>query len=204
MDKKRLLIIGAGGHGKVVFDIAAKCGYLSIGFLDDADENNPLVLAGVSDFKKYINEAEFFVAIGNSRVREKILSDLIANGAEIATLIHPNAVVAQNVQIGCGTVVMASAVINPDTFIGDGVIINTSSSVDHDCKVADFCHVSVGSHLCGTVNVDSHTWIGAGATVINNINICSDCMIGAGAVVVSDINVSGVYVGVPAKFIKKL
>ncbi len=204
MNKKRLLIIGAGGHGKVVFDIAAKCGYNDIGFLDDAGLNNPLVVGKASDFKKYINEAEFFVAIGNSRVREKILCDLVANGAEIATLIHPNAVVAQNVQIGRGTVVMAGAVINPDTFIGDGVIINTSSSVDHDCKVADFCHVSVGSHLCGTVKVDSHTWIGAGATVINNINICSDCMIGAGAVVVNDINDSGVYVGVPAKFIKKL
>lgn len=204
MNKKRLMIIGAGGHGRVVSDIASKCGYTDICFLDDAGESNPLVVDKVSNFKKYIDNAEFFVAIGNSRVREKLFCELLGCGAKIAILIHPNAVVAENVEIGYGTAVMAGAVINPNTRIGNGAIINTCSSVDHDCEVADFCHVSVGAHLCGTVRIDKHTWIGAGATVINNISICSGCMIGAGAAVVKDIKDDGVYVGVPAKFFKKL
>jgi len=204
MNKKRLIIIGAGGHGTVVYDIAEKCGYKDICFLDDAGESNSMVIDKAFNFKKYIEDAEFFVAIGNSRVREKLICQIIDCNAKIATLIHPNAVIAKNVEIGLGTVVMAGAVINPDTFIGNGVIVNTCSSVDHDCNVADFCHVSVGAHLCGTVSIDKHTWIGAGATVINNTNICSGCMIGAGAVVVKNIENSGVYIGVPAKFSKEL
>ena len=117
----------------------------------------------------------------------------------MATLVHPNAVVADDVVLGVGTVVMAGAVINPGTKIGKGCIINTCSSVDHDCEVNDYVHVSVGSHLCGTVFVGSKTWIGAGTTVSNNVVICSDCMIGAGAVIINDIKERGTYVGVPAR-----
>ena len=201
MNKKRIIIIGAGGHGKVVADIASKNEYDEILFLDDSHTENELVIDRVSNFEKYIDSADIFVAIGNSILREKIICDLIKHNAIIPSLIHPDAIISDDVKIGYGTVIMAGVVINANASIGNGVIVNTCSSVDHDCLVNDYCHISVGAHLCGTVKVGKHTWIGAGATVSNNIDICSNCMIGAGAVVVKDIKEAGTYIGVPAKLI---
>lgn len=196
--KKEIIIIGAGGHGKVVADIAELVGYKKINFLDDSDNFNPRVIGKTDDFEKYIKKADFFVAIGNSKVRERITKKLTDNGANVATLIHPMAAVSKSAKIGKGVAVMAGAVINADSIIGDGAIVNTCASVDHDCVIGDYCHIAVGAHICGTVTVGRHTWVGAGATVINNVNICADCMIGAGAVIVKNIDASGVYKGLPA------
>lgn len=198
---KSIVIIGASGHGKVVADIARKIGYDDILFLDDNDKiktcNGYKIAGKCSD---YINfNCDMFVAIGNAEIRKKIFSELKSNNKKIVTLIHPDAVIADGVIIGEGSVVMAGVVINPCVRTGEGCIINTCSSVDHDCVLADFVHVSVGAHLAGTVRIGECTWIGAGAVVSNNINITNNCMIGAGAVVVKDINDSGTYIGVPVK-----
>lgn len=193
----KIVIIGESGHGKVVADIAKACGYEEILFLDDAEK--PLSVGKVSDYIKYKEEAAFVVAIGNSRIRERIQKQLLGDECKVETLVHPQAVIGSDVSIGIGTVIMPGAVINAGACIGSGVIINTCSSVDHDCEIRDYCHVAVGSHLAGTVLVGEHTWIGAGATISNNLSICAECMIGAGAVVVKDIAESGTYVGVPAK-----
>ena len=200
-----LIIIGAGGHGRVIADIARATGkYSNICFLDDAEHNefSLNIIGKVSDYKLYVNECEFVVAIGNNSVRKRIQNELTSNGAEMATLVHPAAVVGSGVYIGDGSVVMAGAVINANAKIDEGVIINTCASVDHDCVVDSYCHISVGAHLAGTVSVGSETMIGAGATVINNISICSECVIGAGAVVVKNISNGGIYVGVPARVTK--
>ncbi len=172
-------------------------------FLDDDISrksclNYPVI--GVStDAEKYIN-ADFFVAIGNPKVREKVQEKLA--GMNIVSLVHPDAVIAPDVAIGRGVAVMAGVVINPGTSIGEGCIINTGATVDHDNRIEDFVHVSVGCHLAGTVTVGKSTWIGAGTVVSNNVNICGGCMIGVGAVVVKDISEPGTYVGVPAKRIE--
>lgn len=196
---KQLMIIGAGGHGRVVRDIAEKNGYQQISFLDDADSCSVPTAGKTADFKGFLATHDFFVAIGNNRVRERLLEELKQNGASIATLIHPNAVIDPSVKIGTGTVVMAGVVINADAVIGDGAILNTCSSVDHDCVVQDYCHVAVGAHLCGTVTLGQRTLVGAGATVINNVSVCQDCLVGAGAVIVSNIVVPDVYLGLPGK-----
>lgn len=193
---KRLIIIGAGGHGRVVADIARLNGYRKIDFLADSDAQG--VIGKVSDYSKYIDTADFVVAIGNSKTRQTIQNELENNNARIVSLFHPNSVISRDVKVGKGTVVMAGAIINSNTVIGKGVILNTNSSVDHDCSVDDFSHVSVGAKICGTVNIGKNCWIGAGATVINNKNICSNCMIGAGATVVKDIICDGTYIGTPA------
>lgn len=196
---KKLVIIGASGHGKVVADIAIKNGYNEIVFLDDDEsiyECGGYPIVGKSSEAGTIN-ADVIIGIGNAGVRKRIQESI--PDEKMATLIHPDAVVADDVVIGAGTVVMAGAVINPGARIGKGCIINTCSSVDHDCEVGDYVHIAVGSHLCGTVFVGSGTWIGAGATVSNNVSICPNCMIGAGAVVIKEIKESGTYVGVPAK-----
>lgn len=196
---KKLAIIGASGHGKVVADIAVKNGYTEIVFLDDNEnvlECGHYPVVGKSADAMDL-DADIIIGIGNAGIRKRIQEAVDEN--KLVTLIHPDAVVAEDVVIGKGTVVMAGAVINPGTHLGKGCIINTCSSVDHDGVVGDYVHIAVGSHLCGTVTVGAGTWIGAGATVSNNVSICSDCMIGAGAVIVNDIKKSGTYVGVPAR-----
>ncbi len=195
----KLTIIGASGHGKVVADVARLNGYDAIEFLDD-DPNKAICGAYpvVGNTDRAV-DGDIFVAIGNADIRERF-----SKNKRLIKLIHPNVVIADGVEIGEGTVVMAGVVINAGAKIGRGCIINTSSSIDHDCVVGDFVHISVGVHLCGTIKVGEKTWIGAGSTVINNVNICGNCTIGAGAVVIKDIDEIGTYIGVPAKMIKKI
>lgn len=198
---KKLIIIGAGGHGKVAADIASQT-YESILFLDDGQQLECMgypVVGTSKDCALYVKSFSFFVAIGNSRVRKKVTEMLESYNADIVTLIHPHATISKTVAIGSGSIVMAGAVINPCVTLGKGCIVNTCSSIDHDCIIADYVHVSVGAHLAGCVSVGEHTWIGAGATVSNNISITKNCMIGAGAVVVEDIFESDTYICVPAK-----
>ena len=196
---KKIVIIGASGHGKVAADIALKCGYTDIVFLDDnisIKNCGRHSVVGSNDRVEDIN-GDVIVAIGNSAARRRIQESI--EEERLAVLIHPDAVVAEDVTIGSGTVVMAGTVINPGSMIGRGCIINTCASVDHDCKLGDYVHVAVGAHLAGIVEVGDETWIGAGATVSNNIEICGRCMIGAGAVVVKDIEEAATYLGVPAR-----
>lgn len=196
---KRLIIIGASGHGKVVADVAKKCGYNDIVFLD-----NDRSIAGCMGFPVVGTdsmvpdlEGDVFIAVGNADARKRLMEKY--SHRHFPTLVHPYAVVAESAVIGAGSVVMAGVVINPDAKIGEGCIINTSSSIDHDCEIGNYVHVSVGAHLSGSVKVDDLVWIGAGATISNNICICSGAVLGAGAVVVKDIKESGTYIGVPAK-----
>ncbi len=192
----RLIIIGAGGHGKVIADIAVRNGYRDIAFLDDNDEVEECAgfpIIGPTNIATDIS-GDKIIAIGNANVREKFQSLL-----ETVTLIHPNATISRRVKIGEGSVVMAGAVINSDTVIGRGCIVNTAASIDHDCKIGNFVHVSVGSHIAGTCRIGDKSWIGAGATVINNVDICDSCMVGAGALVIKNIEEFGTYVGIPAK-----
>lgn len=193
----RLIIIGASGHGKVIADIARQCGYEDIAFLDDDEGIESCGGFPVIGKTNNVPEGDIFVAVGNAEIRERISKK--NDRRSFPVLIHPKAVVADNVQLGSGTVVMAGVVINPNVRIGKSCIVNTSSSIDHDCTVGDYCHISVGAHLCGSVLVGNNTWIGAGAIVNNNISICENCTIGSGAVVIKPIIESGIYVGVPAR-----
>ena len=198
---KALWIIGAGGHGKVVADIARKNGYDTIAFLDDRGgitSCGGYPVCGKTDrFRD--SEGDFFVAIGNPAVRRRFQAALEGHGKNVVTLIHPSAVIGENVTVGAGTVIVAGAVVNPGAAIGKGCIINTCSSVDHDCVIGEYSHISVGAHIAGTVKVGNGVWIGAGATVINNLSVCDGTFLGAGAVAVKNIAEPGIYIGVPAK-----
>lgn len=199
----RLIIIGASGHGKVVADIAVLNGYTDIVFLD----NNPALkecawypVLGPDTMTSEL-DGDVFIAVGKANIRKRLMRRDSAR--KFPVLIHPSAVVADAVEIGEGSVVMAGAVINPGARHGKGCIVNTSSSIDHDCTVGDFCHISVGAHLSGTVKLGDNVWIGTGAIVSNNVNICENVVIGAGAVVIKDIEISGTYIGVPSKMLDK-
>ena len=202
---KSLVIVGAGGHGKVIADIAKKTGYEEIIFLDD-DPNtqkcgNYLVKGTVGDAEKY-SDYEFVVGIGNCELREKIQNELELKNFHIVSMIHPSSVIAEDVNILPGCVLVAGSVVNSGAVIGKGCIVNTCSSVGHDCKISDFVHVAAGAHVAGTVEIGKRTWVGAGSTIVNNVTVCEDVLIGAGGVVTKDITEHGTYVGVPVKKIK--
>lgn len=196
----RLIIIGAGGQGKVIADIAMKMGYTDICFVDDHAEGTRLgfpIIGSSADLKQLDDgRTDFVIGIGNNAVRKKA-----AEGHNIpwATLIHPSAQIAADVSIGPGTVIMAGAVVNVSASVGKHCIINTGAIVEHDNVIEDYVHLSPGAVLGGTVRIGELTHVAIGATVRNNIDICRDCTIGAGAVVVKNIERSGVYIGVPAR-----
>lgn len=200
--KNDVIIVGAGGHGKVVADTVLLSGDNIVGFLDD----NPNIgesfarfpiLGRVGNFRNY-SGCSFVIAIGNADEREKIVNQL--QGVSWYTAIHPTAVISElDVSIGEGTVIMANVVVNAGAVIGKHCILNTGSIVEHDNQLDDFVHISVGAKLAGTVHVGKKTWIGIGASIRNNLSVCAECMIGAGAVVVKNIEEAGTYVGVPAE-----
>lgn len=199
---KKLIIIGAGGHGIVCAEAASLSGYKEIAFLDDRKVEGLPVIGTLNDIEKYICECCFFVAIGDNFTRKRIMLRIKEMGGELASIIHPFSSVSKSAEIGEGTVIMAGAVINPGARICRGVIVNTCSSVDHDCVLKDFCHIGVGAHLAGTVIVGETSFVGAGTAVINNITIGDGVTVGAGAAVVKNLTETGTYVGVPARKIK--
>lgn len=202
---QRLVMIGAGGHAKVCYDIAQKMNkWNEIIILDDNLDNDYFEIAGsISEFEDYIDTSDFFVAIGSNETREEITNKLINKDATITTLIHSQATIASNVEIEIGTVVMAGVVINSATKIGEGCIINTSSSIDHDNTIGNFVHISPGVNLAGSVSIGNKTWLGIGTNIINNTNITSNIIIGAGSTVVSNLLKRGTYVGTPAEKTKE-
>ncbi|MGB4073026.1 acetyltransferase [Pseudomonas sp.] len=204
---KRLAILGASGHGKVVADTAEICGWQSVVFFDDAwptRERNGVwpVEGNAAELLERLSAFDaVLVAIGDNRIRLEKLAILKAAGAHFACLLHPAATVSRYASVENGSVVFAGAVVNAYARIGMGCILNTGCSVDHDCTLLAAVHVSPGAHLAGGVQVGEGSWIGIGACVRQSIRIGAGVMVGAGAVVVADV-VDGVTVtGVPARLI---
>lgn len=194
-----VVIVGCGGHAKVIADIVLTSGDYIKGFLAiDSTMDNYLgfpILGNDACYEKYL-DCYFIVGVGEAKVREKITK--IMNKANWYTAIHPAAVVSSiETNIAEGTVVMANAVINPGVTIGRHCIINTGAIIEHDDIIEDYVHISVGSKLAGNVHVGSFSHIGIGASVRENIKICDHCTIGAGSVVISNLQRPGIYVGVP-------
>lgn len=206
---KRLLIIGAGGHGRVVADCAEQLGqYGDIAFLDDCfneqDEASQFsghwsIIGKVALWKNYLAGTDFIVAFGNNELRLSTYNRLLAGGANLVSLIHPKAVVSQYAQVGVGSVVLAGAVINLDSIIGDACIINTSASVDHDCHIEHGVHISPNVSLAGGVTIGELSWLGLGSIVIQYLHLAANCQVGAGGVVIKSIAEAGVYVGNPVR-----
>ncbi|WP_209122906.1 acetyltransferase [Alkalihalobacillus sp. BA299] len=203
----KIVIVGQGGHSKVIQDIIHKNdGYEVIGYLDDKYDDleitkniytGPLSLA--PKIIEYFNDAKFVIAIGNNKVRKAVIQQFNFSRHYYATLIHPTAVISPSVEIGYGTVVMANAVINAGTLIGNHVIINTNSVVEHDNRIGNFVHISPKAAITGTVEIEEGVHIGAGATVIPNKKVGQWSIIGAGATVIHDIPPRCTAVGTPAQ-----
>lgn len=207
--KRKLAVVGAGGHGKVVADLAAALGrYREIVFLDDRAQGSidgfpvigtTLLLENSLSPKQY----DVAVAVGNNRIRRQIAEKAAALGFSLPVLIHPGAYVSPSATVGQGCVVMAKAVVQADSVLKDGVIVNTAATVDHDCLLDAFVHISPGAHLSGNTHIGEESWIGTGACSRQQIRIGSRATIGAGAVVVRDVSDGITVAGNPAKLLPR-
>lgn len=206
---KSIAIIGAGGHAKVVAEIAELLGWEAISLFDEKWpeierlEQWPIV-GDIDRLIQSINDYDaYFVAIGDNKTRKNIIERISQFDIDLANLIHPQAVISQYASIGFGCVVMAGAVINPFSVLRTGVIINTSSTIDHDCVIESYTHISPGANLAGNVSCDQGCWVGIGSSVKQSVKIGSFSIIGAGSTVINDVESNDVVVGTPAKSIKK-
>jgi sugar O-acyltransferase (sialic acid O-acetyltransferase NeuD family) len=201
-----VLILGAGGHGKVVADILLLQNIKAVAFLDD----NPdlwgkiyfglPVLGSIKDFRKH-NPRGLVVGIGANEIRKRVVEAIDDDAQSLwMNAIHPNVTLARSSLVGHGVVISSNAVVNPDVVLGNHIIINTAATVDHDCKIEDFAHVAPGAHLAGSIRVEEGVFIGVGASIIPNLTIGRWATIGAGAAVVSSIPAQVTAKGVPAKW----
>ena len=206
---RRLAILGASGHGKVVADSAEYSGWQEIEFYDDAwpecHMNSKWPVVG--DTSALLNNLTSYdgvvIAIGDNYARLIKHAELIASGAKLVNIIHPGTQVSKHAELGIGNVVMAGAVINIDSRLGDSCIVNSGATIDHDCIIGNGVHISPGAHLAGGVVVGDSSWIGMGANICQLVKIGNDTMVGAGAVVIKDIAGQCTVAGVPAKLLSK-
>ena len=200
-----LLIWGAGGHGKVVLDVARSTGRFDrIAFLDDDSARAGLtpcdcpLIGGPGELPRLAGSA-FVVAVGDNRTRARCFTRAIENGLSPTALVHSTGVVAPSATIGCGTVVMPGAIVNAGAVIGENCIINSGAVVEHDCRIEAHVHISPRAVLGGGVSVGAFAHVGIGAIVLPRAVIGEDSVIGAGAVVLRDAPARRTVVGVPAK-----
>lgn len=203
------ILIGAGGHSKVVIDILKSRNEKVVGIVDDDPKRNSVsntpILGSTEIIPDLINSfanAYYIVCVGDNRTRGDIVKRLEPLDLKYGIAVHPTAILGSNVVIKAGSVVMPNVVVNVDTFIGEHTILNTACTIDHECKVGQFVHISPGVNLAGNVQVGSFSHIGIGASVIQGLTIGSNSTIGAGSCVVNDIEDNIVAIGCPAKKIR--
>ena len=211
MNKRAILIVGAGGHGQVVADILQAAFQRDstlepLGFLDDDRQLADRTLLGLPVFGPIgkINSIEHdctVVAIGDNKTRGNLFTKLELAGESFANAVHPSAVIAGEVQLGRGVMVCAGAVVNTGARIGSNVILNSGCIVEHHCRIADHVHIAPGVSLGGELQIGTGTMVGLGAVVLPGLCIGAGCVVGAGAVVTHDIDDGMVVIGNPARVV---
>lgn len=205
-----LLIVGAGGHGRVVADTALEDGrWDKIAFLDDRYKQmdcnmNWPVLGSLLQAGEYLQDySDLIVALGDNTLRVTLLRSYMKLGFRLPVLVHPAAFVSRAARLSPGIVVFPRAAVNAGVGIGFGSIINTGAIVDHDCLLGEGVHICPGASLAGEVKVGNYSWVGIGASVIQKVSIGENVFIGAGSVVVKDIGSNAKVLGVPGKVVNQ-
>jgi len=199
---RRLLILGAGGHGRAVADLAVECGWSVAGFTDRT--RGPGVLGEDDDIKGLIRAGKAdaaVVGLGNTALaRRSELFDLLKDaGATIPTLVHPRASVSRTCRIGVGTVVFPGVVLGAAVDVGDNVVLYSNAVAEHDCRIAAHAYLSPGVILTGAVTIEESTFIGAGAVLFPGITVGAQAVVAAGAVVTGGVQAGATVLGSPAR-----
>lgn len=202
-----LVLLGSGGHARVLLSTLLQIGSRVIGFVDPDDSRSELlgisriggdeaVLDHDADDVLLVNGIGSVGSIGN---RLRVHEYFRTRGYAFASVIHPAAIIAPEAELSDGVQVMAGAIIQTGCVVGEGCIINTGARLDHDCVIGAHAHIAPGAVLSGGVHVGLRAHVGAGATVIQGVRVGDDSIIGAGAVVLLDVPAGSTVVGVPAR-----
>lgn len=211
-DKTRVLILGAGGHGRVVLDILLQARkYTVVGFLDNNTEihgrrvDGIPVCGGIDDLEGVgggLDVGGLIIAVGDNGARRGLARQVEQTGLELINAVHPSATLAHNVTLGRNVVVAAGAVVCANCQIGDSVILNTGCIIDHQTMIGEGSHICPGVRIAGRVKVEPGVFVGIGATVVPKVTLGCEAIVGAGAVVLEDVLPMATVVGVPAVPIK--
>ena len=211
--KDKIVIIGGGGHAKVLISIIKKINaYEIIGYCDIKNNGNILGIKYIGNdngLEKIISKypkCSAIIGIGKTNtkndIRKNVFDNLTKLGFNIQTIISPDSLVNEETKIDKGTVVFDSVTINSGTIIGYNCIINTGAVIEHDCIIGNNVFIGPNATINGKVTIESNSFIGSNSTIIQNVSICSNSLVGAGSVVINSIYKPGVYVGNPVRKIK--
>ena len=207
----RVVVIGGGGHAKVLISVLKKSGYAIEGYTDKEDRGvilgvpylgNDAILQDIGRKSPAFNAIIGIGKVDASPLRLSLQNEIGALGFDFPAICSPQAIINEAVSLGAGTAVLDGVVVNSGTDIGRACILNTRSTVEHDCRIGENVHIAPGVTLSGGVTIGDNCMVGTGANVIQSISICAGCLIGAGSTVVKDITVPGTYAGNPAKRIR--
>lgn len=192
---EKIYIYGNSGHGAVCEDVAKAMGYKECIFLDDNKGEF---------FSENLPKYDMFIAIGENWTRKRIHEKVVECGFRVVNLIHPSAVISTSASLaGEGVLVMPLAVINARARIERGVILNSSCIIEHECEVGEFSHVSVGAKVAGNVKIGKLCFLGINSAILPNLSLADGSILGGGALLSKSVQTKGVFVGVPARALKK-
>jgi sugar O-acyltransferase (sialic acid O-acetyltransferase NeuD family) len=195
----KLVVVGAGGHAKVVVDAARAAGHTVLAAEGDTGGADDVLGVPVVQPLSQLPADSFIIAIGDNAARKSQFEAHVAAGMRPVAVVHPSAIIGENVTVGEGAFIAAGAVVNPDARIGPNVILNTGCTVDHDCAIGAHAHIAPGVALSGGVSVGEGALIGVGAAAVPGAEVGAWAIVGAGATIIDPVPDGATAVGTPAR-----
>lgn len=204
---RKIVVLGYSGHGFVVTEALLQQGFELIGYADSCKrEKNPYSIPFLGDERsvdfKWSSQVSYALGVGNNKIREGLAKRVRSNGGQLVSIIHPEASISKDLQLGNGSFIARNAAINPLVKVGSNVILNTSCVIDHECIIEDNVHIAPGAVLAGNVKVGKGAFVGANCVVKEGVFIGEGSIIGAGSVIIADVEASTIVVGNPGKNIE--
>ena len=205
MSTKDVIVVGAGGHAKVVIELLRQSGNHVAYCISGEEEHKECLGVPILVGDKWIENlraegfCRAFVAIGSNRTRLRMAGVLKQFQYELVNAISPFASISPSAKIGVGVAIMAGAIVNAEAEIGDFAIVNTGASVDHDCRIGQAAHIAPRCALAGMVNIGDGGLMGIGSCAIPGVSVGNWSIIGAGAAVTKNIPDNVIAIGIPAR-----
>lgn len=203
---RKTVLLGYSGHGFVVAEALLQQGFELIGYADSCEvEYNPFCIPFLGDERsvdfEWPSQVLYALGVGNNKIREGLAKRVRSNGGRLVSVIHPEASISKDLQLGNGSFIARNAAVNPLVKVGSNVILNTSCIIDHECIIEDNVHIAPGAVLAGNVKVGKGAFVGANCVVKEGVIIGEGSIIGAGSVIIADVNAATIVVGNPGKYI---